>query len=455
MSDLERRKFMKILKILIVDDEEMLRDLYEMIIESEFTCEMTKVANGAEAVDVLNKVSDFDLIISDYTMPKLNGGQLYLFNKTQKNIPFLLFSGGDLQDYAEFQDFYKDNLLNGFFNKPFDERHLLDAIAKIGASFPLTESKPAEEYIRIKLSYYISHTKNAADVYLKLSNDKYVKIINDNVENIPEKDLLEHYLKKGVDYIYVESDFFKKFLNDIFDNFQASVLKEKMPETQLVVSGLNFHVSFQGLNNVGISDFQITKVNQLIEVTVDSLLNNPKSRDQFIKLCKTEGFSIGHSLLIMYIAGRIAQDTSLNFAATMPKICTAAFYHDISLFDLEILHEQMKIENIEDRHLLRDIMDHPMNSTNFLPADMELVEDTKKIMMEHHELPTGLGYPKKLTASQISPLSCLFILSEQISLCLIRNNFSHARLKDFLLTSQSTFNQGNFSSFYDAAKTIF
>ncbi|MDO9181432.1 MAG: response regulator, partial [Bacteriovorax sp.] len=79
---------MKKLKILIADDEEMLRDLYELIIESEFSCETTKVTNGTDAIEALKSQTDFDIIISDYNMPGASGGQLYLFNKSQNNIPF-------------------------------------------------------------------------------------------------------------------------------------------------------------------------------------------------------------------------------------------------------------------------------------------------------------------------------------------------------------------------------
>ena len=70
-------------------------------------------------------------------------------------------------------------------------------------------------------------------------------------------------------------------------------------------------------------------------------------------------------------------------------------------------------------------------------------------------MPNGDGYPKRLTAQQISSLSCLFILSQKIVFCLLHNNFSSERLRDFLRNSESIYNQGNFSKFYKAAESIF
>ena len=122
---------MKRFKILIVEDEEMLLDLFEMLISSEVDCEITTASNGHEAMDILNQDSDFQLVISDYKMPRASGGELYHFNSTRQNIPFFLFSGGDLEDYPEFADFCKTNSNNRFFNKPFNEKLLITEIKRL------------------------------------------------------------------------------------------------------------------------------------------------------------------------------------------------------------------------------------------------------------------------------------------------------------------------------------
>ncbi|MCI0439403.1 MAG: response regulator, partial [Chloroflexi bacterium] len=58
-------------KILVVDDEEIIRVLLtEILIEDGY--EVTTAANGEEAVQFL-KSSRFDLLISDMVMPGMNG----------------------------------------------------------------------------------------------------------------------------------------------------------------------------------------------------------------------------------------------------------------------------------------------------------------------------------------------------------------------------------------------
>lgn len=122
---------MKKFRILIAEDEEMLLDLFEMLISGEIDCEITTASNGEVAMEILNKDNNFQLIISDYKMPKMNGGELFHYNLSKSNIPFFLFSGGELEDYPELSQFKSSNNCNRFFNKPFSEKLLITEIKRL------------------------------------------------------------------------------------------------------------------------------------------------------------------------------------------------------------------------------------------------------------------------------------------------------------------------------------
>ena len=383
---------MKKFKILIAEDEEMLQDLYQMILESEFTCETIKVSNGVSALKELEKHNDFNLIISDYNMPEAKGSAIYLYNKAHQNLPFFLFSGGEISDYCDFDDFNQSNCENHFFNKPFNDRQFLEAAGKIYDKIKDQEISPIMlseqqdsltdlEYIKVNLAHYLQYTSTAAEVYLKLNDEKFTKIINANHDNIAEIDLLKHYLNKGVKYVYVDRSFFKFLLKDIFNHFHKNLIGEKKAESLYQVSGLNFYISFEGLNDVEISNVQIEQVNEMIEETIMELMTNPNCRDHFKELCKNQGFAIGHSMLIMYVAGRICRETTLNFAATIKKICAAAFYHDYSLFEIDAQHDEMILHEVKDDAILKLILDHPISSAKHLPQNSDLFEETKKIIL--------------------------------------------------------------------------
>lgn len=142
-------------KILIVDDDKMLQDLFEMILKEEFDCETIKVSDGNLGVEALKNANDFSLIISDFFMSDADGRKVYNFNKNHHNIPFFLFSGGELQDCAEFNDLKKINELNCFFHKPFSVKDVLAATQQVANTIK------SEEITHLRTNF--SHIKKNCD----------------------------------------------------------------------------------------------------------------------------------------------------------------------------------------------------------------------------------------------------------------------------------------------------
>jgi HD-GYP domain-containing protein (c-di-GMP phosphodiesterase class II) len=218
---------------------------------------------------------------------------------------------------------------------------------------------------------------------------------------------------------------------------------------------MNFHISLAGLESIGISEFQVEKVSEVIEELILEIAKNPIAELELKKIVSEEGFLIGHSILIMMIAGAICKETQLPFESTMKKICMAAFFHDFSILNFSDPELEMKIYEIEDEKLLAKLLDHPIQSAKLVPNVKDLLEDVKRIISEHHEMPGGDGYPRKLNSNQISSLSALFIISHHITLCLIRNDYNKDRLRNFIKNNEILFKHGNFSKFYAIAMKKF
>lgn len=85
----------KIKKILIVDDDDLLRDFYIKVLKSEgYDTEFA--ANGDDAVEILKDHSDFALAIIDLLMPIRTGWELIELMKANddyKDIPVIALTG--------------------------------------------------------------------------------------------------------------------------------------------------------------------------------------------------------------------------------------------------------------------------------------------------------------------------------------------------------------------------
>ena len=88
-------------RVLVVDDEEFIRDFTTEFL-SEYGLDPITAKNGIEALDILEKDTiGFDLIITDYTMPEMNG--IELIENIRKKWPhqLIILSSGNIDIVLE------------------------------------------------------------------------------------------------------------------------------------------------------------------------------------------------------------------------------------------------------------------------------------------------------------------------------------------------------------------
>lgn len=85
-------------RILVVDDEEHMRNIFSVMLREEGH-EVITAGNGEEGAALFKKYSAFfDFVITDFRMPKMNGIELIRFIKLQNNnkIKTILVSGDNM-----------------------------------------------------------------------------------------------------------------------------------------------------------------------------------------------------------------------------------------------------------------------------------------------------------------------------------------------------------------------
>jgi CheY-like chemotaxis protein len=112
--------------VLIVEDEEMLRDMAEAMLEC-FGFEALKAKDGVEALEIFGKhQSEIKFVFTDLTMPHMNGWEtLTALRKLQPDIPVILASGYDL---AHVMKGDHPELPQAFLSKPYNLNELRIAI---------------------------------------------------------------------------------------------------------------------------------------------------------------------------------------------------------------------------------------------------------------------------------------------------------------------------------------
>ena len=125
------------MKILIVDDEELIRSVIREYAELE-NYVVDEASNGMEAIEKCEE-NDYDLVIMDIMMPKVDGYQSVKKIKESKNIPILMLSARG-EEYDKLLAF--DLGIDDYVQKPFSTRELMARVKAI-----LKRSKKENEKI--------------------------------------------------------------------------------------------------------------------------------------------------------------------------------------------------------------------------------------------------------------------------------------------------------------------
>lgn len=141
------------MRVLVVDDEKLIRDVIkEYLVLENF--EVYEAENGMEAVELV-KNNNFDIIIMDIMMPKMDGYSACKEIKKIKDIPFIMLSARG-EEYDKLIGF--DLGIDDYVTKPFSPKEL---VARIKA---VTKRKDNESSIYVIEGIKLDNI--AHDVYI-------------------------------------------------------------------------------------------------------------------------------------------------------------------------------------------------------------------------------------------------------------------------------------------------
>lgn len=118
-------------KLLVVDDSQLIHNMYRLVLNRYQGCRIADAMNGLEALDILSKENDFDLILLDINMPVMNGIQFMekIFNGNRyRHIPVIVISTEGREE-----DTLRALKLgaSGYVVKPFKPHLLHELIEKV------------------------------------------------------------------------------------------------------------------------------------------------------------------------------------------------------------------------------------------------------------------------------------------------------------------------------------
>lgn len=142
------------IEVLLVDDEAALLDVTKIFMEKDGSMKITAILSAKEALDLIN-TREFDVIVSDYEMPQMNGIDfLREVRASHPLIPFIIFTGRGR------------------------EHVIIDAL-NLGADFYLQKGgHPRSQFADLKNMIEQAVSRKRAEMALRMSERRLSDIIN-------------------------------------------------------------------------------------------------------------------------------------------------------------------------------------------------------------------------------------------------------------------------------------
>jgi response regulator RpfG family c-di-GMP phosphodiesterase len=425
-------------QILIVDPDGAYRNgLNDYLIQEHFN--VISVENGQEAQLALSK-KNIVICLLDLDTTSHSALQVLKFVKSQKINSKIIVMYKEESSFDRI-DINQTELYNlgvsevikkpqdkDVFNKKFSKYKntekefnatpLKDTVSK-GKTIGISDSL----FTKLKANSLFFSKKVYIDVYIKLKNDIYCKVLHKDEPYLPER-FKKYVAKFNLKDIYILKEDRSKLVQ--FNNYFLKKISAnpKVPievKACLIESLLNKH--FEEIYQSKIDSDTIFQTKEICQTIFDFFTDNNSA----IELLKTfEAYhqdSYTHNFLTLFYIIPTMKNLDWSSETLIHQLLLAAVFQDIGKLKIPISILEKTEEEMNEVEFM-EYSKHPEYSIEMLSKFVEITESMKQIIIQHHETFNGEGYPNKLKAKQTTLMSQTLSLVNDFSSILINQELS-------------------------------
>lgn len=299
------------------------------------------------------------------------------------------------------------------------------------------------------------------DVYLQLSEDKFVRIIHSKSDE--REEVLRKYHEKGVRFFFVKKQFIHEIKNQLLDNLEKNIHllnEEESSQAQKIKVGQSLVKELRSLvKSLGASQ-EVTDATEKAVQAVYELSKETVSLEAMLEVIQGKGEYIQkHGLLCSFITCAVARQFSWATEDLIQSFILASLFQDISLDSdrlAKIFDKGSKEFKKLDSAQKEVVINHTSYSAIMLEAISKLSSEAQRLIRNHHENPQGTGFLGRLNSGSTGPIDACFIISVRFSHELIRNQpLTPEAIRSIVHSMNKSYNVGNYKNIYKQFIEVF
>ncbi len=443
------------MKILFIESHDLIRQRFTLCLDNlPLDIEVVEVASEAAATEALAKNGPFELIICGHDQQRFNAAAFYAkINPADLEIPFIILGEAELGNASELQGNFKRNPLNLIISKKSTSKDFSTRIwSVIKKKNNLNFEYEEEEYKKVRLIYFLRFNQVLCDVYVRLNEQKYIKIINK--DEFYTREDFRKYTQRNIEYLYILSEDYEGFGVSMAKtpflienkNMASEQVEHAVSTTVEIIHDLASTVGITDtvLNLVDYSVYQIEA--QLEEST------NKKAVEIYnlmTKIRDRKDYLYDHSYMLSYMACEICTHLDWDSEETRNKLIYASLLKDIKVgnADLAMAVDLQSSELLKfSEEEIAKYKKHPLEAAQMIAEAKAFPLNIEDLVAQHHENPEGTGFPRKLEANRVNQLSATFIVAHNFVNELYREDFNKKEIINILSRMKKRFSVGPYKA---------
>jgi hypothetical protein len=400
-------------KTILIDDEVATKSVYALNLSTYVGTEIVERKNSRDAIDLLEVLQDFDLII---TRPSVKGEPTarkildYLKSKGLA-IPMVLLG----QSTAKGDNVYP-------LETPIQVKTLVQKASELlGVTLQdVKEKKVVSDYVPVPIEYFLLMSNTPCEVFIRIndssSGPKYIKRIHAGDE--VSRAIILKYQDSGVKNLFVHSKDRFNFTDSFTEKLVARLDDESLTMAERVqVNEQGFDYVLKEVSELGFSEESLKTGTAVMKSMIRSVKQSPNLAEMLRLLEKNNnGYMFKHCQMLSLISCSIVQKIDWGGYEFLDKLSFVSFFHDMALFnpnwaEINTLEEFEQASPELSESEKTAILHHANKAAEMLSKEKNIPVGVEQVIKQHHGVLNGIGFAETFPKN-LAPLSVVFIIAE-------------------------------------------
>jgi response regulator RpfG family c-di-GMP phosphodiesterase len=426
--------------VLLLDPRQEVLNLQETAINCFYGGEVHSFANSEAAFEMLSKGHP-EIIIADSAIVTANNSSFYHHLKSLNiSVPLIATTGHKTDDGL----MDKHPSVLAVIDKPISTASFTYLVKSL-----TSQAEIVPTHVPIKTSMLLRHGISPFNLFLKLADKNFVKIFHKD-EAFTEADA-KRLADKGVFELFIKMEDSAELLHIL----EKEILGEANSQDDISLSLENLE-SFETVAKfMGWSPNVMLAAQKSVTQAVKILSKNPNILSVLKK--RLSGPSTEYSRhigLLTYLVCAVSSTVGWIGESGQVKLALAALIHDMAVDD------EFYVNTKEWNKRAADPLDkspetlkyrmHPFAATKIVNSLDSLSPDVDQIILQHHEVKDGSGFPRGIDGHRIGQLPALFIIVEDLVEFIDNGENIETSIVDFIMWGRTYYDKGHFKKIFQA-----